>query len=256
LNRQKSTNLGKSSNASRVGEIIKNYKLRDTSSFDEIVNAVIDFYWKKFSKYQIIKTFNEHAPTLFYVKLRDQNEPETIDDYLELDEFDLKILATGPDTSKPMTAACKEIAENLMATFTTLLMDLKIVDQEEISLFLKEIKKGPTNENPFETPTPTVINWARRIISSFKITSETPMGIIERRVLFFLDMLYEDYSISYSNKNRKQFPINIKKHFNDGPSYADNLSAFRQLVYSTCYRVLEILGRTFEYSAKPPEYWW
>ncbi|MCF2143287.1 MAG: hypothetical protein K9W42_06260 [Candidatus Heimdallarchaeota archaeon] len=255
MNPQKNTNQRKNAVVSWAGEIIKKYKLGSTSSFDEIVKSLIDFYYQKFPHFKIVRTFNEEAPSLFYVKERDEDEPDTIEDYLELDVFDLA-LGLEPDTSKPMTAACKEIAENLMATFTTLLVDLKIVDQEGISLFLKEIKKGPTNENPFETLTPTVINWARRIISCFKITSETPMDIIERRVLFFLDMLYEDYSISYSNKNRKQFPVNIKKHFNDGPSYADNLSAFRQLVYSTCYRVLEILGRTSEYSAKPSEYWW
>jgi len=253
LNPQKNQSQEVAQVTSWVEQIIKKYKLMSTSSFDEIVHSLVDFFSVLYPEYRIVRNFNEQASVLFYVTELDENEPKSFEDYFELDVFDLMLLE--PDVSQPMTATCEAIAKNIENTFRLLLVNLKIIAETTVNLFLDEIKKGLEEISPFNVLAPTTINWAKSIIKCFQIDADTPAATIEKKVIFFMDMLYEDYSIKYSYINDKQFPIEVKKHIS-AIGESDVLKAFRSLTYAIYNRVLQQLDRNLESSNIPDHYWW
>ena len=223
-------------------KIIKLNKLTQESSFKKIAACVGSFVEGEFEGFIVSVTPITDGEYQFFFRSKgeDSSDLDLIDDIFGSDVED--------------TAETKMLSKYAQAAFEKTLLLLDIPNPKLYGIYLKKMKMR-TFDSPPEFRLTVFKVWSKKIISYFKITKDTKLTEITKKIILFFDIIFPDYYIRYKkSKNENKYPILIDKKNDDTLHWLEVTTKIQKLVYCTHFQILTSLGRINDYP-KDPEYW-
>ncbi|NHJ05554.1 MAG: hypothetical protein EAX90_12070 [Candidatus Heimdallarchaeota archaeon] len=226
-------------------KIIKENRLTDSSMFNDIIMSITYFFEKIYKDYRVAKITDEKSNVSFYVSKREEkiSKEDSMFDFL-----------LGPDTSKPMNEKEKLVAKSISLTLSEILLKLDIINPDDYPRLLKDLGMNKLAKLP-DFREETFDFWADKIINHFKLTSNSDVIFVQKKIILFFDLIFEKYSTHYRKfKDEKIFPVHIDRIDDDSLAWATEIAKIRNMIYSTYYLALSKLNRSTDFP-KDPDFW-